>query len=167
MGFNDIGGTHYNWIIGAQWNVSDAFEITPSTAVDGESFSTPAFVVQANGRVGIGTINPTQKLSVNGTVRAKEVIVDSGWSDFVFDESYKLKALSETEAFIKAEKHLPGIPSAHEIAEHGVSVGEMQAKLLAKIEELTLHQIEEEKRIARLEAENRNLRMKIEPDRMP
>jgi hypothetical protein len=93
--------------------------------------------------------------------------VDSGWSDFVFDESYKLKALSETEAFIKAEKHLPGIPSAHEIAEHGVSVGEMQAKLLAKIEELTLHQIEEEKRIARLEAENRNLRMKIEPDRMP
>jgi hypothetical protein len=167
MGFNDIGGTHYNWIIGAQWNVSDAFEITPSTAVDGESFSTPAFVVQANGRVGIGTINPTQKLSVNGTVRAKEVIVDSGWSDFVFDESYKLKALSETEAFIKAEKHLPGIPSAKDVAEHGVSVGEMQARLLAKIEELTLHQIEEEKRISRLEAENRNLRMKIESDRMP
>jgi hypothetical protein len=99
------------------------------------------------GNVGIGTTNPTQKLSVSGTVRAKEVIVDSGWSDYVFDKSYKLKALSDTEAFIKAEKHLPGLPSAREVAEHGVSVGEMQAKLLAKIEELTLHQIEQEKRL--------------------
>jgi hypothetical protein len=102
--------------------------------------------VNRAGNVGIGTTNPTQKLSVNGTVRAKEVIVDSGWSDFVFDKSYKLKALSETEAFIKAEKHLPNIPSAQEVAEHGVSVGEMQAKLLAKIEELTLHVIEQNKR---------------------
>ena len=100
-----------------------------------------------DGNVGIGTTNPTQKLSVNGTVQAKEVIVDSGWSDFVFDESYKLKALSETEAFIKTEKHLPGIPSAKEVAKQGVSVGEMQAKLLAKIEELTLHVIEQEKRL--------------------
>jgi hypothetical protein len=163
MGFNDIGGTHYNWIIGAQWNVSDAFEITPSTAVDGESFSTPAFVVQANGRVGIGTINPTQKLSVNGTVRAKEVIVDSDWSDFVFDESYKLKALSETEAFIKAEKHLPGIPSAQEIAEHGVSVGEMQSKLLAKIEELTLHMINQEKELQALKKQNHEINSHLKP----
>ena len=117
-----------------------------------------------SGNVGIGTTNPTQKLSVNGTVRAKEVIVDSGWSDYVFDESYKLKALSETEAFIKAEKHLPGIPSAQDVAEHGISLGEMQAKLLAKIEELTLHQIEQQKqlaaqsaRIERLEGENARL----------
>jgi hypothetical protein len=75
------------------------------------------------------------------------VIVDTGWSDFVFDESYKLKALSETEAFVKSEKHLPGIPSAKEVAENGISVGEMQAKLLAKIEELTLHQIAQEKKL--------------------
>ena len=113
--------------------------------------------IQPSGNVGIGTTNPTQKLSVNGTVRAKEVIVDSGWSDFVLDESYKLKALSETEAFIKAEKHLPGIPSAQDVAEHGVSVGEMQAKLLAKIEELTLHQIEQGKDISSLRIENDHL----------
>ena len=124
------------------------------------------------GNVGIGTSNPTQKLSVNGTVRAKEVIVDTGWSDFVFDESYELKALSETEAFIQSEKHLPGIPSASEVAEHGISLGDMQARLLAKIEEITLHQIAQEKllaaqsaqlsdqsaRIKQLEAENLTLK---------
>jgi hypothetical protein len=113
------------------------------------------------GNVGIGTTNPTQKLSVNGTVRAKEVVVDTGWSDFVFDEGYKLKALSDTEAFVKAEKHLPGIPTAKEVAEHGISVGEMQAKLLAKIEELTLHQIAQDKRTAALEKENVELRSRI------
>ena len=108
----------------------------------------------ATGNVGIGTANPTQKLSVNGTIRAKEVIVDTGWSDYVFEDGYKLKALSEVEAFVKAEKHLPGIPSAKEVAENGVSVGEMQSKLLAKIEELTLHQIA-------LEKENRALRTRV------
>jgi hypothetical protein len=122
-----------------EYSVDDLFVVAGQG--DAESFR-----VNRAGNVGIGTTNPTQKLSVNGTVRAKEVIVDSGWSDFVFDKSYKLKALSETEAFIKAEKHLPNIPSAQEVAEHGVSVGEMQAKLLAKIEELTLHVIEQNKR---------------------
>jgi hypothetical protein len=107
------------------------------------------------GNVGIGTTNPTQKLSVNGTVRAKEVIVDTGWSDYVFDERYKLTALSETEAFVKAEKHLPGIPSAKEVAENGISVGEMQAKLLAKVEELTLYVIE-------LKKENTALRGRVD-----
>jgi hypothetical protein len=117
--------------------------------------------IQQNGNVGIGTTNPTQKLSVNGTVRAHEVIVDTGWSDFVFDESYKLTALSETEAFVKAEKHLPGIPSAKEVAENGISVGEMQAKLLAKIEELTLHQIAEAKELATVKSENDSLRRRM------
>jgi len=68
--------------------------------------------VGLNGNVGIGTTNPTQKLSVNGTVRAKEVIVDTGWSDYVFAPDYALEPLSEVEARIKAEKHLPGMPSA-------------------------------------------------------
>lgn len=112
----------------------------------------------AGGNVGIGTINPTQKLSVNGTVRAKEVIVDTGWSDYVFDESYRLAPLAEVEQHIKTQKHLPGIPSAAEVAEHGISVGEMQSKLLAKIEEITLRQIAQEKEIAALKSENAALR---------
>ncbi len=113
--------------------------------------------ILSNGNVGIGTTSPTHKLAVNGTIRAKEVIVDTGWSDYVFDPAYRLAPLSEVEQHIKTEGHLPGIPSAREVAEHGVSMGEMQSKLLAKIEELTLHQIEQEKRIERLEADNARL----------
>ena len=124
-----------------------------------------ALAITGDGNVGIGTLNPTQKLAVNGTIRAKEIIVDTGWADYVFDPNYRLAPLSEVEQHIKAEKHLPGIPSAQEIAEHGVSMGDMQAKLLSKIEELTLHMIQQEKRavaqdarIDRLEQENRQLR---------
>jgi hypothetical protein len=132
---------------------------------------TPGLIVKgASGNVGIGTGNPTQKLSVNGTIRAKEVIVDTGWSDYVFADDYQLAPLSEIETHIKAERHLPGIPSAQEVAEHGVSMGEMQAKLLAKIEELTLHQIAQEKRytelvrrVIQLEAENQSLRSPPSP----
>lgn len=115
-----------------------------------------------DGNVGIGTTNPSQKLSVNGTVRAKKVIVDTGWSDYVFADDYRLASLSEVESHIKAEKHLPGIPSAQEVVERGISLGEMQSKLLAKIEELTLHVIAQEKRMAQLESENSVLRRRVQ-----
>jgi hypothetical protein len=114
-----------------------------------------------DGNVGIGTTNPTAKLSVNGTVRAKEVIVETNWSDYVFAPEYTLAPLSEVEAHIKAHQHLPGIPSAREVAEHGISLGEMQAKLLAKIEELTLHVINQEKRMRHLQRENQQLHAKM------
>ncbi len=122
--------------------------------------------ITTNGNVGIGTSNPSQKLSVNGSIRAKELIVETvGWADYVFGDNYTLKPLSEVERHIQQHKHLPGIPSASEVAEKGVGVGEMQAKLLAKIEELTLHQIRQEKllreqsdRISQLEKDNSVLR---------
>ena len=121
------------------------------------------------GYVGIGTMNPTYPLTVNGAVRAKEVIVDTGWSDYVFKPEYRLAPLHEVEKTIATEGHLPGIPSAKEVAEHGISVGEMQAKLLAKIEELTLHQIAQEKeqaqlreRVNQLEKENSSLRTTLD-----
>ena len=118
------------------------------------------------GNVGIGTTNPTHKLAVNGTIKAKEVLVETtGWPDYVFADNYALCPLSEVEAHIKKHKHLPGIPSASQVANQGVSVGDMQAKLLAKIEELTLHQIAQETRlraqdarIQSLEAENNRLK---------
>lgn len=115
------------------------------------------------GHVGIGTRTPgSYNLAVNGTIRAKEVIVDTGWSDYVFAPDYRLAPLSEVEQHIKTEGHLPGIPSASDVAEHGVTVGEMQAKLLAKIEELTLHQIDQEKAIAALQAQNGALQREIQ-----
>jgi hypothetical protein len=101
-----------------------------------------------SGNVGIGTTNPQHKLAVNGTIKAKEVIVETtGWSDYVFADDYRLAPLTEVEAHIKTNKHLPGIPSAAQVAESGVNVGEVQAALLAKIEELTLHLIAQEKKI--------------------
>jgi hypothetical protein len=117
--------------------------------------SYPILLNPVGGNVGIGTTNPTNKLEVAGTIRAKEVIVETtGWSDYVFASDYRLAPLSEVEAHIAAKGHLPGIPSAAEVATQGVSVGDMQAKLLAKVEEMTLHLIAQEKRIAQLEAEN-------------
>ena len=107
----------------------------------------------SNGNVGIGTTSPTEKLSVNGRIRAKEVIVDTGWSDYVFAKDYKLAPLSEVEQHIEQQGHLPGVPSAQEVADKGVSVGDMQAILLAKIEELTLHQIALEKLVKAQAAE--------------
>lgn len=64
------------------------------------------------------------------------------WSDRVFEQGYQLRGLKEVEQFINREKHLPGVPSAEEVVKEGVDIGKMQAKLLEKVEELTLYVIE-------------------------
>ena len=99
--------------------------------------------IDAEGNLGIGTTNPTQKLSINGNIKCKQVEVTlTGWSDFVFEEDYSLMSLAEVDAFIKEHKHLPGVPSADEVITQGNNLGEMDALLLQKIEELTLYMIE-------------------------
>lgn len=96
-----------------------------------------------NGNVGIGTATPNAKLAVNGNIRAKEIKVETvNWPDYVFAKDYQLPSLQETEQHIKEKGHLPGIPSAEEVKSNGIDLGEMNAKLLKKIEELTLHLIE-------------------------
>lgn len=116
-----------------------------------QSLSTK-MIVKDNGNVGIGTTAPSSKLAVNGTITTKEVVVTgSGWSDYVFDAGYALPSLSEVAAFVEQNHHLVGIPSAQEVSEQGISLGDMQAKLLAKIEELTLQLIATEKRVRELE----------------
>jgi hypothetical protein len=109
--------------------------------------------LDASGNLGIGTTSPTYKLSVKGTIGANEVLVvdTSGWADYVFSSNYRLKPLSEVATYIRQNHHLPGIPSESEVKENGISLGAMQSKLLAKIEELTLHMIEEHERNDRLE----------------
>lgn len=97
----------------------------------------------ASGNVGIGTVTPIDKLSVNGRIRAQEVKVENGnWPDYVFEKSYALSPLEEIEKHIQQNGHLPGIPSAAEVKANGIDLGEMNAKLLKKIEELTLYMID-------------------------
>ncbi|HMM03766.1 MULTISPECIES: hypothetical protein [unclassified Dysgonomonas] len=117
---------------------------------------TPRFTINNSGYVGIGTTNPTALLSVNGTIRSKEVKIEAtGWSDFVFAPDYRLPTLSEVERYIKEKQHLPDVPSEKEVIENGISVGAMQAKLLQKIEELTLYVID-------LKKENEEIKKKLE-----
>lgn len=114
------------------------------------------------GNVGIGTDNPKNKLDVAGTIRATEVKIEATpWADFVFDKDYKLRSLEEVKAHIDEHKHLPDIPSEAEVKENGISLGEMQSKLLQKIEELTLYVIDQNKRIEELEKENVRIKQKI------
>jgi len=129
----------------------------------GSSNMVERFTINQNGNVGIGTTTPQSKLSVNGIITTQEVnITDVGWSDFVFREDYALKPLEEIEDYIRQNHHLPAIPSAEEVAENGIMLGEMDAKLLQKIEELTLYLIEMKKENQEIKAINQNLLERIE-----
>jgi hypothetical protein len=138
------------------------------------------FLKNSNGNVGIKTDNPTAGLTVNSNVlignpasvnlpAGYKLYVETGiltekvkvavkntanWADYVFAKGYQLKPLSEVEAFISTNKHLPGIPSAEEVVEKGIDMAEMDAKLLEKIEELTLYIIKLEKEVNELKKSN-------------
>jgi len=103
-----------------------------------------------DGKVGIKTNKPQYELDVNGTIRAKEVRVETGWADFVFADDYNLPTLKEVKLHINENKHLPGIPTESEVHANGVDLGEMQVKLLQKIEELTLYAIQQQETIDKL-----------------
>ncbi|WP_417801109.1 hypothetical protein [Tenacibaculum sp.] len=113
-------------------------------------------IIRSSGKVGIGTTTTgSHKLAVEGSIGAREIKVEgSGWSDFVFENEYELPTLKEVENHIKENGHLKDIPSAKEVEKNGFFLGEMDAKLLQKIEELTLYTIEHEKKIKVLEKQN-------------
>jgi hypothetical protein len=118
---------------------------------------------RSTGNVGIGTTDPKAKLSVNGTIISTEikVLADiSQYPDFVFSKDYSLRSIKEVEKFILENKHLPEIPKADEI-EDGLALGEMNMKLLQKIEELTLYMIEINNKLELLGTENIELKEEI------
>ncbi len=112
----------------------------------------------AAGIVSIGTATAPAgyKLAVGGKIVAEEIVVklQANWPDYVFESTYKLPSLSELERFIIANKHLPDVPSAQEVKENGLSVGEMNTILLKKVEELTLHVIALKKEVDLLKKSN-------------
>ncbi len=145
-------------------NQSNSINATTTSGGGGEPYTTlnanlPTVNWQsqnfyASGVVGIGTTpNSNFHLSVNGDIRAKEVVVESGWSDFVFEKDYYLAPLREVEQYIKENGHLKDIPSEADVRQNGVGLAEINTLLLQKIEELTLYMIDINKRIEKLEAE--------------
>ena len=106
------------------------------------------FTITDDGNVGIGTRFPCVKLDVIGTIRAEEVKVCLNQGcDFVFDKDYNLMPLNKLSEFISENKHLPEIAPAAIMESEGINISEMNAKLLQKVEELTLYIIELNKRI--------------------
>jgi hypothetical protein len=117
--------------------------------------------------VGTGVTIPsgsTYKMAIGGGILTEKVRVATNgtmfWADFVFDKNYKLRPLSEVETYIKANNHLPEIPSTADVNKNGIDLAETQALLLQKVEELTLYVIEQNKKIAKLEVKVRKLSKK-------
>ncbi|MDQ3047918.1 MAG: hypothetical protein M3R27_10250 [Bacteroidota bacterium] len=138
-----------------------------------------------NGKVGINTNNPTAQLTVNGNVLIGDpavvsipntnykLFVETGiltekvkvavkntvdWADYVFADDYQLRSLNEVELFITENNHLPNVPSAENVVKEGVDLGKMDAKLLEKIEELTLYLIEQNKKLESIQKEVESLK---------
>ncbi|UYQ95516.1 hypothetical protein MKQ68_10430 [Chitinophaga horti] len=132
-----------------------AMDVAFSTSSGGDIASlTEKMRITWDGKVGIGTSKPQHELSVKGTIGAKKVrVTQDGWADYVFEDGYQLRSIPELEFFIKQHKRLPDIPAASEVATDGIDLGEMNRKLLQKIEELTLYMIEQQKQIDGLRRE--------------
>jgi len=122
----------------------------PGNAIFLSTNYAPTVVIDTNNNVGIGTSSPAYKLSVNGTIQAKELRVETGWADNVFDEHYSLESLNDVEAYIHHNKHLKDIPSADDITQNGLAVAQVQTQMMRKIEELTLYVIALQKEINQL-----------------
>ncbi len=124
----------------------------------------PANGAIIEGNVGIGTnlssstYDPTYKLAVNGKIRAKRIVVETTWSDFVFEKDYKLTPLAEVEQYIKQHGHLSEMPSAKEVETNGGDLGNLVKLQMQKIEELTLYAIEQNKKIDELSRQIKSLK---------
>ena len=102
-------------------------------------------------------------LAVNGTITAKQLkLRQDNWPDYVFDSSYRLPALSDVEHYIRQEHHIPGIASAADVRKDGADVGDMQAVMMKKIEELTLYVIEQQKELEQERGEIKILKRELQ-----
>ena len=118
--------------------------------------------VDNDGNFSIGTTTdaPGYIFRVGGKMIAEEIRVKNraAWPDYVFDPAYRLQTLEQVEQFIQQNKHLPNVPPAAEVQQQGIAIGEMQQKLMEKVEELTLYLIHANKQIKLLQQEVQSLK---------
>ncbi|BBM86295.1 hypothetical protein [Candidatus Uabimicrobium amorphum] len=147
FGFKDVNGpVVYGWNGGALGSTEGGQKV--------------ALRWDSKGNVGIGVMDTQgSKLAVKGKITAQEIRITNmdSWADFVFTDDYPLLPIDELEQSIEKNGHLPNIPSEKQVKEKGIQLGEMQAKLLQKIEELTLYTIQQNKQIQSLQTEKRQL----------
>ncbi|KAF2520101.1 hypothetical protein E0W68_02445 [Flavobacterium salilacus subsp. salilacus] len=160
-GYNETGGN----------KLYIANSDTPTPLIWGDFLSQ---LLKFNGKVGIGMGTmafPTTassynvssyKLIVNGGILAKEVRVSTNWADYVFEDDYKLPSLEEIECYIEENGHLPNVPSAKEVEEQGIEVGEMAKIQQEKIEELTLYIIGQNKQLEKQGEEIKELKAAVQ-----
>ncbi|WP_456314225.1 hypothetical protein [Pseudomonas shirazensis] len=122
--------------------------------------------ILTDANIGIGTSSftdgaTTYRLSVKGKVRAEEVKVYNTWADYVFNPDYALPSLNEVENYISKNGHLQNVPSAEEITQNGLELGEMAKIQQEKIEELTLYLIQQNKELTKQNSEIEELKAQI------
>lgn len=153
VGINTLPTSTYALNVGGTINATGLFVNGQPIVAGSSQWTTSGVNINYNtaGMVSIGTTTAPAgyKLAVGGKIVAEEIVVklQANWPDYVFEKDYKLQSLRDLNLFIAKNKHLPGVPSAREIEESGVSVGEMNIILLKKIEELTLHLIKQQAEI--------------------
>jgi len=148
---NNATGINIEHTTATDWNYASYIKVnndlTKALAIRNTTTNSDVFVVYGNG------VLSTKKIFAE-KIEVLLSCVGSYWYDHVFESNYNLRPLSELEQFIKQNHHLPEIPTAQEIQENGIDLGDMQGKLLLKIEELTLYVIELEKQIKELQQLN-------------
>lgn len=149
-----LKGLFYNWngdpTSVDKENFTKSWEISPTQSF----FMSNVLIGKAS------QVNSSYKLDVEGKIRANEIVVNTTGADFVFEPEYDLPSLDFVEQYIIENKHLPEIPSAAEMQESGMPVGELNTKLLQKVEELTLYLIQQKNEIEELREEIDNLKEK-------
>jgi hypothetical protein len=144
-----------SWTPDGDWGYGFVIQTKGSHASTNKSFVVcdenggDGFVIYGN-----GSLYAYKPAYFYAPIRVKEIYTDSGakWPDYVFEPSYKLRDLSELEAFIRQNKHLPGLPSQAEISHQGIPLVSTQKALVEKVEELTLYIIALQKQIDSLKA---------------
>lgn len=154
--------TGYDLIFGnyKYYQANDVGLLTLSSQTQPSVWET-VITARNNGKVAIGTTQYNcasctgYRLFVKDGIKTEKVKVEigaeNGWADYVFAKDYKLMPLQELESYISNNGHLPEVPSTEEAIQNGIELKEMNILLLKKVEELTLHLIEQNKRIEKLE----------------